>query len=104
MLRLAVQQARERLLAQPAGETGVAAIELALSLEAGQADLLRVDDDYVVAHIDVRHVLGIQLAAQHIGSFGRQTAQRLAAGIHYKPLAVNILAARNKGAHLSPAL
>ena len=55
------------------GETRIAAIELALRLETGQANLRRVDHDHVVAHIDVRHILGIQLAAQHTGGLGRQT-------------------------------
>src|SRR5580658_2199141 len=102
-LRLAVQQAAKLFLAQPARKARVAAIKLLLALQPGQADLLRVDDDHVVAHIDVRHILGVQLAAQQIGGLGRQTPQRLTAGIHYIPFAGNVFPARNKGAHLSPA-
>ena len=54
---LRLEQARKRLFAQTAGEAGVAAIDLLLALQPGQPDLLGVDHDHVIAHIDVRHVL-----------------------------------------------
>jgi hypothetical protein len=104
LLRIAFQQAHKRLFAKPARETRVAPIQLALRLQAGEADLLRVDDDHMIAYVDVRHVLGIQLAAQQIGGLGRQTTQRLTVGINHIPLAGNVFPTRNKGTHLSPAL
>src|ERR1035441_3339598 len=103
LFRLACQEARKGLFAQAAGETGVATVKFLLALETSQPHFFSINDDYVIAHIDVRNVLGIQLAAQHTGRLGSQPAQRLAAGIYHKPFAVNILAARNKGRHLSPA-
>ncbi len=40
LFRTALKQARERLLAQAAGKSGVAAIQLLLALQARQPDLL----------------------------------------------------------------
>src|SRR5215469_9289382 len=91
LFRLALEQADERLFAQTTGETGIAAIDLLLALETGEPNLLGIDHDYVIAHIDVWGVLGIPLTTQHAGRFGRQTPQRLAARVHYEPLALNLM-------------
>ncbi len=55
----------EGLFAETAGESGVAAIELLVSLQAGEDDLLGVDDDDVIAHIDVGGVEGVELAGEN---------------------------------------
>jgi hypothetical protein len=89
----------EGLFAETTGEAGVAAIELLVSLEAGQHDLFGVDDDDVIAHIDVRGVEGAELAGEDRGSLGGETAERFAAGVEHEPLALNIFAARDSGGH-----
>src|SRR5579883_1151695 len=105
LFRLALKQANEGLFAQAAGETGVAAIDLALALEAGEAYLLRVDHDHVVAHINKRRIFGISLATEHTGRFGCQTSQGLAVCVQHEPLAADLVRARNIRRHLylSPA-
>src|SRR5258708_15432279 len=50
-----------------AGMAGVPVEDLALGLAAGQADLIGVDDDNVVAAIDVRGERRLVLAAQPHG-------------------------------------
>ena len=54
LFRTALEQAHERLFAQAAGETGIAAIKLLLALQPGQPHLLGIDHDHVIAHIDER--------------------------------------------------
>src|SRR5579862_3768175 len=54
----------EGLFAEAAGESGVAAIELLVSLEAREHDLFGVDDNDVIAHIDVGGVERVELAGE----------------------------------------
>ena len=104
LFRLPLEQPHKRLLTQTARKAGVTAIHLLLALQPGQAYLLGIDDDNVIAHIHKGHVLGIPLAGQHAGDFGGQAAQRFAAGIHHKPLTVNLVRARNVCRHRFPVL
>src|SRR5581483_12107251 len=101
LFRLALEQADKGLFTQTARESGVAAINLLLALQPCQADLLRIDHDHVIAHINVGGVLRIPLAAQHAGRLGRKTPQRLAARVYYEPLALNLMRAGNVRRHLS---
>src|SRR5258707_13473369 len=89
----------EGLFAETTGEAGVAAIELLVRLEAGQHDLFGIDDDDVIAHIDVRGVENVELAGEDRSGLGGEPAQRLAAGVEDEPLALDIFAARNGGGH-----
>src|ERR1700728_4599852 len=91
----ACEQAREGLLAEAAGKTGIAAVDLALALEAGEPDFAGVDDDDVIAHIEERRVLRIPLAAQHAGRFGCESAQRFAAGVDDEPFPADLERAWN---------
>ena len=75
--RTALHQADEGFLAQAAREAGIAAIKLLLSLHAGQTNLLGVEHDNVVTHIDVWGVLGIALARENARSLCCQTARVL---------------------------
>ena len=80
-----------------AGEAGVAAIELLITLHAGQNDLLGVDHDDVIAHVDVRSVEGVQLAGEQRGGDGRKASEGLAGGVDQVPLALDVLAAGDGG-------
>ena len=96
----ALEQAKERLLAQTAGEAGVAAIHLFLRLEAGEANLFGIDHDDVIAHIDVRGVLRATLAGEDAGDLGGEAAEGLAGGVGHEPLAFDLKRAGNKRRHL----
>src|SRR5437879_13921239 len=90
----------ERLFAETAGKSGVAAIELLVRLEAGQHDLFGIDDNDVIAHIDVRSVENVELAGEDRSGLRGESAKGLAAGVENEPLALDIFAARNGGGHL----
>src|SRR5882762_7344399 len=98
-LRLANQQLRKLFLAQSARIARVAAIQLLLALQPCQNDLLCVYHHNMVARIDIRRVLCAVLARKHSRCSTSQAAQRLTAGIHYKPLAIDVLHARYKSRH-----
>src|SRR6202030_4219393 len=89
----------EGLFSDTAGEAVEAAIERPSRLEAGQHDLFGVDDDDVIAHIDVGGVEDVELAGEDRSGLGGETAQRFAAGVEYEPLALDIFAARNGSGH-----
>ncbi len=61
-------------------------VNLILQLGAGDPDFLRIYDNDIVARIDVRRVLGLVLPAQAPGDFGREPAERLAAGVDEIPV------------------
>lgn len=50
--------------------------------------MTRVDDDYVVAHIEKRRVSRIVFARQHPRHFGRQSADGFACRVHDEPFTV----------------
>ena len=60
---------------------------LVLGLVAGDADLLRVDDDDVVASVHVRREFGFMLAAQALRHFGGQPAEDLVTRVQHVPIA-----------------
>src|SRR5436190_23784661 len=66
----------------------MAVVALLLALLAGDGDLLGVDDDHEVAHVAVRRVLGLALAAQHVGDLGGEAAERLAGRVDHDPVAL----------------
>lgn len=52
----------------------------------GQGDLLRIDDDHIIASVHVRGEDGLGLTAKNRSDFGREATQCLAFGIHKDPL------------------
>ena len=52
---------------------------------------MRVDDDDVVAAVNVRGEIGLQLAAQQVGGDDGGTAQGLVRCVQDVPLALNVL-------------
>src|SRR5439155_9790153 len=77
---------------RPAAETariaGVAVVHLVVELVAGHMDFLGVHDDDEVARVDVRRVLGLGLAAEHVGDLRSETPQRLPFGVDEVPAAL----------------
>ena len=67
------------------------AIILLLQFAAGENSLLDVDDDDVVAAVNVRGEIGLQLAAQQVGGDDGGTAQGLVRCVQDVPLALNVL-------------
>ena len=72
---------------QSAGITGVGTIVLLLQLLAGEDCVLGVDDDDVVTAVNMRGVIGLELAAKKIGGEGCRLAHGLAGGVDHVPLA-----------------
>jgi hypothetical protein len=70
---------------QAAGIAGVLVIDLVLQLAAGEAHLVRVDDDDMVAAIDVRGEARLVLAAQDVGDDRRDAADHQVLGIDQMP-------------------
>src|SRR5256885_8690530 len=78
----------ERALAQPARVTGVARVLLRRALRAGHLHLGGIDDDHVIAAVQMRRERRLVLAAQHLGHTGRKAAEYLIRGVHHEPVRV----------------
>ncbi len=92
-------QLLERLALDAADRAGVPVVDLVAQLVAGDADLLGVQHDDVIAGVDVRRVFGLVLAAQTHGDLGGEAAERLAARIHHVPVAPHGLGTRKNCGH-----
>src|SRR5579872_4125698 len=84
-----------RFLPQTTRETRVAVIDLLLGLHAGYLDLLGIDHDDVMAHVDKRRVFRIRFAGENTRGLAGKAAERLPLGIYHVPLALDILATRD---------
>ena len=80
---------------------GEAVVDLVDFLFAGEDDLVRIDDDDVVAVIDVRGVGDFIFAAEDIGGFDGDVAEDAIFGIDEIPFALNFLSFCGDGFHLS---
>jgi len=60
-------------------------------------DLLGVDHDDVVAHVNVRGVERAGLAGENAGGVRREAAEGLAGGVEDEPLALDVFSTRNRG-------
>ena len=78
------------LLAQAALVAAVIPVDLLLFLAAGQLDLRGVDDDDVVAGVDVGGVDRLVLALEQARRFGRYPAEHLALGVNHVPLPLHV--------------
>ena len=74
------------VLALSAGVAGVSEVNTIGPLLAGEADLVGIDDDDVVAAVHVGSKVGLILTAQQFGNLGAKTAENLVGSIHYDPL------------------
>jgi hypothetical protein len=70
------------------GIAGVAVVDLALSLAGCEHDLGGVDDDHVVASIEVRRENGLVLASEDSRHFSRETAEDRAVSVDFVPVAL----------------
>src|SRR5690606_6801936 len=66
-------------------------VRLLVGLVAGQPHLLGVDDDDVVAGVQVRGVDGLVLAAQDAGDVAGEPAEDLALGVDDPPAALDVV-------------
>src|SRR5829696_3015823 len=81
---------------EAAGVARVAVGDLLLELAPGQPDLGRVDDDHVVAGVDMGGVDRLVLAAQDAGHLGGQPAEDLAVGVDDVPVAGQVPRSRRE--------
>ncbi len=65
-------------------------VELVLELRAGDTDLLGVEHDQVVAHVDVRRVVGLVLALEAMRKLRGEATECLARGIDDVPVAAHL--------------
>ena len=85
-LGLQLSRGRETLTT---GIAGVAYILMLGPLLAGHLALVGVDDDYIVATVNVGSVIGFVLATQLLSYLGAQATQDLVGSINYHPFLLN---------------
>ena len=90
---------RDRLDA--ADVAGVVIVDLVGELATCDTDLLRIHDDDVVTHVDVRAVVGLVLALQAVGNLGSEATERLVAGVDNEPIAADGAGLGKYGLHSS---
>ena len=84
---------------QTADPAGNAVVGLLLCLLAGQNSLVGVDDDDVVAAVNVRGEIDLVLATQQVSSDDSGTAQVLTGSIDIVPLALQGLLLQQSSGH-----
>ena len=87
-------------LLQTADPAGVSTVVLLLELLAGQDCVLCVDDDDVIAAIDVRSIGGFELAAKQIGGSCSGLAEGLACCVKDVPFSFNGLLGKHCRGHI----
>ena len=87
-LRLLLHQGLVLGLFQSAGIAGVGTVVLLLQLLAGQDGFSGIDDDDIVAAVDVRGIIGLELAAKQIRCESGGLSEGLAGGVDHVPFAV----------------
>src|ERR1043166_541295 len=66
--------------------TRIELVLLLIQLVAGETDFVGVDDDYVVATINMRGKAGFVLASQDVRHFAGKTSKCLTFSVYHKPL------------------
>ena len=79
------RQVLERLAPQPTGVPRMAVVALVGGLAWSDVELRRVDDDDVIASVDMRGKRRLVLPAQQRGGLGRDPAQHRAIGVDDVP-------------------
>ena len=95
----ALHDLARRLLFDTAGVTGVAVVDLVCVLVARENNLLGVDDDDVVAAVDVRGVDGLVLALEASGDQRRKPANDEAVRVDQDPLLIYLAGLGDEGRH-----
>src|SRR5712692_1358826 len=92
--RVALLLVLQRPRAQAARIPRVAGVLLGPELAASDFDLGRVDDDHVVARVEVGRECGLVLAAEDLRDGAGKAAQNLIRGIDHEPIAFKIFGFR----------
>ena len=79
--------------------TGEKHVPILLLFFTGDDDFLGVDDDNVIARINMRGVGGLVAATDEVGGFNRETAKHLALGIDEIPFGLDRALVGEKGFH-----
>jgi len=98
-LRVFLEQLAEGDRLDAADGAGVVVVNLVIELVARYFDLLRVQHDDVIAHVDVRAEDGLVLALEAHGNLRAETAQDLVGRIHDKPVAAHGFRFRKNSRH-----
>jgi hypothetical protein len=101
---MGLQHALGTDLAKAAQIARVPAIDLVGELPACQVDLLRIDHDHVVTHVEVRRIDHLVLAPEHRGHLGGQPPQHLIFRVDQIPLPLDVRFARHYRRHGSPSV
>jgi hypothetical protein len=88
------------LALQTTGVPGVAVHHLLGRLALGEHDLVGVDDDDVVAGVDVRGEHRLVLATEHASDLGAETTEDEALGVDDVPSALDLTCFRAVRTHL----
>src|SRR5262249_24365029 len=97
--KIALEDRARGALFDAADVAGVVAIDLVLALPAGQHDFFRVDDDDIVAVIDMRRVGRFVLTAQPHRHQACEAADHEAGGVDDDPFLLDVGGLRRKGFH-----
>lgn len=82
-----------------ARETGVGVVDFVGGFSTGYTNLLGIDNDDVIAGVNVRSVLSFMLATQTARDFGGQTTQGLTCSVDDKPVALYCFRFSSKSFH-----
>lgn len=86
LMRLLVQHGSRCSLALTSWITGVIEVNLILHFVSGKAQLIRVDDNHIVAGINIRCITRLVLASQRMSNLGAEAAYDFPFSIDDKPL------------------
>src|SRR5919112_3385036 len=94
LLRSALEQLAERLLLEPLGVPAVALVELRRLFRGRDRDLACVQDDHVIAAVEVRRPGWLVLSTEDACDTRGEAAERLARRVHDEPLALDLTLSR----------
>src|SRR5690348_10561800 len=100
-LRVLGEQFLERDRLDAADVPGVVVVDLVGELAPGDPDLLRVHHHDVIAHVDVRAVVGLVLALEAVGDLRGEPTQGLVAGVDDEPVTADGAGLGKYGLHRS---
>ena len=73
------------------GIAGVSQILLVFHLVASELNSTRVDNDYIIAAVEVRSIVGLVLATQDVSNLGSHPAHGLVGSVYHIPVTLNDL-------------
>src|SRR5450755_3554312 len=94
LLRAALEEVAEGLLLVALGMPAVADVELRLELVAADRDPGGIEDDHVVAGVEMRGIRGLVLADEDVGNPRCKTPERLVRCIDHVPASVDLALTR----------